>query len=53
MALEKDGFYHWRAPNGPGHWWAFLSETNTHTYLTGNYINPDAHQGVQIFVWPK
>jgi len=50
---QKDGFYHWRDRDGPGHWWGFLSETNTHTYLAGNYINPDGHQGVQIFIWPK
>ena len=54
MRLESDGLYHWRDPDGPpGHWWAFLSEGETHLYLVGNYINPDEHQGVQIFVWPK
>jgi hypothetical protein len=53
MTLEKDGLYHWRDSGGPGHWWGFLSETETHAYLTGKYINPDGHQGVQIFVWPK
>jgi hypothetical protein len=54
MVLEADGLYHWRDPNGPpGHWWGFLSETETHLYLAGNYLNPDGHQGVQVFVWPK
>jgi hypothetical protein len=53
MTLEEDGLYHWRDPDGPGHWWGFLSETETHAYLAGNYINPDGHQGVQIFVWPR
>jgi hypothetical protein len=54
MALNQDGLYHWHHPEGPpGHWWGFLSETKTHTYLAGNYINDDGHQGVQIFVWPK
>jgi hypothetical protein len=53
MIREEDGLYHWRDPDGPAHWWGFLSETETHGYLTGNYINPDGHQGVQIFVWPK
>ena len=53
MTLEKDGLYHWRAVDGLGHWWGVFSETTTHDYLTGNYVNPDGHQGVQIFVWPK
>ena len=53
MTLEDDGLYHWRDSDGLGHWWGFLSETETHTYLTGNFINPDGHQGIQIFVWPK
>jgi hypothetical protein len=56
MALEKDGLYHWRDPEGPpGHWWGFVSETETHSYLVCNFINPisDGHRGVQIFVWPK
>lgn len=53
MVLEGDGLYHWRESDGRGHWWGVLSETQTHTYLTGNYINPNGDQGVQIFVWPK
>ena len=53
MALEEDGLYHWREVDGPGHWWWCLAETESHLYLTGNYINPDGHQGSQIFVWPK
>jgi len=56
MNLEKDGFYHWRDPaEPPGHWWGFLSETESHTYLVCNFINSasDGHSGVQIFVWPK
>jgi hypothetical protein len=53
MALEENGLYHWREPDGSGHWWGFLSETGTHGYLAGNYINPDGHQGVQIFIRPK
>jgi hypothetical protein len=54
MLLDKDGLFHWHDPNGPpGHWWGFLSEAKTHTYLAGNYIMADGHQGVQIFVWPK
>jgi hypothetical protein len=52
MTLEKDGLYHWRDSEGHGHWWGFLSGTETHTYLTGNFINPDGDQGVQIFIWP-
>jgi hypothetical protein len=50
---QKDGLYHWRAEERLGHWWGFLSETPTHTYLAANCINPDKEQGVQIFVWPK
>jgi hypothetical protein len=53
MSLEKDGLYHWRDPDGRGHWWGVLSETDSHTYLFGNYINSDGHQGVQVFIWPK
>jgi hypothetical protein len=53
MSLEADGLYHWRRGSGAGHWWGFLSETQTHTYLGGNYINPDGRQGVQVFIWPK
>jgi hypothetical protein len=53
MTLEEDGLYHWHGPDGLGHWWGFLSETNTHTFLAGNYINPDGHRGVQFFIWPK
>lgn len=54
MTIGSDGLYHWRDPEEPhGHWSGFFSETETHTYLAGNYVNPDGHQGVQIFVWPK
>jgi hypothetical protein len=54
MTLESDGLYHWRDPaTSRGHWSGFLSETKTHTFLAGNYVNPDGHQGVQVFVWPK
>ncbi len=52
MALEDDGLYHWRADYGHAHWCGFLSETNRHTYLVGNYVDPRGH-GAQIFVWPK
>jgi hypothetical protein len=53
MKLEADGLFHWRESGGKGHWWGFLSNTETHRYLTGNFINDDGMQGVQIFMWPQ
>jgi hypothetical protein len=50
MALEDDGLYHFR--DGKEHHWGFWAETKTHIYLTGNFINSDGTQGVEIYIWP-
>ena len=53
LVPEKDGLYHWRDPDGDGHWCFFLAETATHTYLTGNWRSSDGEEGVSIFIWPR
>jgi hypothetical protein len=51
MAREEDGLYHFR--RGKEHRWEFLAETANHVYLTGNFINEDGSQGVEIWIWPQ
>jgi hypothetical protein len=51
MVLGDDGLYHFR--QGKEHRWAVLAETRTHVYLTGNFINEDGTQGVEMWVWPQ
>ena len=47
----RDGLY--RSGSKPGsHREAVLTETNTHVILTGNYVEEDQTQGIQIIVWP-
>jgi hypothetical protein len=53
MLREADGLYRCRDENGKEQWTSFLSETKTHVYLTGNFINDDQSQGVQIHIWPQ
>jgi hypothetical protein len=51
MVLEDDGLYHFRQEKE--HRWAYLAETKIHVYLTGNFINDDGMQGVELWVWPQ
>ena len=51
MTLEDDGLYHFRGVKE--HRWAFLAETRSHVYLTGNFINEDGSQGVEMWIWPR
>ena len=51
MALEDDGLYHFRRESE--HRWAFLAETKSHVYLTGNFINEGGMQGVEMWIWPR
>lgn len=53
LVLEADGLYHWRAPDGLGHWEFLAAETPTHTYLIGNTRSEDDRVGSSVFIWPK
>src|SRR5262245_57274884 len=53
LELERDGLYHWRDQEGPGHWCLFRSESATHLFLAGNWRSSSGEEGVSIFVWPK
>lgn len=46
MIRTSGGLYDYRGENGKEHWTCFLSETKTHVYLAGNFINFDGSQGV-------
>ena len=47
----RDGLYRWEGKSG-AHRQAVLTETKTHVILTGNYVEEDQTQGIEIFVWP-
>jgi hypothetical protein len=47
----NDGLYRWRGKSG-AHREAVLAETETHVILTGNYVEEDQTQGIEIIVWP-
>ena len=47
----RDGLYRWGGHPG-AHRQAVLTETNTHVILTGNYVEEDQTQGIEIIVWP-
>jgi len=47
----RDGLYHWGGKPG-AHRQAVLTESSTHVILTGNYVEEDETQGIEIIVWP-
>jgi hypothetical protein len=47
----RDGLYRWSGKSG-AHREAVLAETGTHVILTGNYVEEDQSQGIEIIVWP-
>jgi hypothetical protein len=51
MTMEDDCLYHFRGIKE--HRCVFLAETKTHVFLTGNFVNEDGRQGVEIWIWPK
>jgi len=47
----KDGLYRWAGKSG-GYRQAVLAETKTHVILTGNYVEENQTQGIEIIIWP-